>query len=89
MAKGFLILAMAFIASSAKAEVTSLNEQLTNEERLQIALALHTLAKYNVILQDENKCVQFNTDILKRIQNEGLLTNDSAKLMTVCIGAGN
>lgn len=89
MTKGFLILAMAFIVSSAKAESTPVDTQLTDEERLQIALALHTLAKYKVILPDENKCVQFNNNILKRIQSEGLLTNDSVKLMTVCIGAGN
>jgi hypothetical protein len=89
MKQGILILTIALIVSSAKAENTATEIQLSMTERQEIASALHTLMKYKVIATDESNNVKFNSDILKRLQSEGLLTNESIKLMSICIGAGN
>jgi len=61
-------------------------KNMTREEKEQVAWAIQVLIKSKVLRADEKQCMQFDQSIIDTLQKEGLLSEEDAKPMTICVG---
>jgi hypothetical protein len=83
---GIVILALALVAQTASADPAKL-AKLTDEQKREIAFAIQILSETGSLSADENKCAQFDSDIIEELQRAGLLHGGRSQLMSICIGA--
>lgn len=77
------------MVNSSYGETTHQEEPLSIEERQQVAWALEVLAKYKVLTSNEVNCIEVKTNLIEKLQNEGLLKKGNTPMMSICIGSSN
>lgn len=69
---------------SIKAAATE--RKLSDSEKQKIAWALRILDENKVIKPSQNQCFELDYDLIKQLESEGLLNDNTVTPQTVCFG---